>query len=86
MAATAKDIKNFFALARFAVTDCHLLMVQEALVTQYYGRDKNSNPRTPTADDFIDWLYRQAKAFVNRQTEMRARQAARIPPEDLLDG
>ena len=86
MAATPNDIKAFFALIGKNITDQHLLKVQEALATQRYGRDANSNPRTPDAGDFIDWVYRQAKAFVNRHTENSAKAAAVIPPEDLLDG
>jgi len=84
MAATAQDIKTFFGLIGKTVTTQHLLKVQEALATQRYGTDENGDPRMPTSDDFIDWLYRTAKAFVNRHTENNAKAAVEIPPEDLL--
>ncbi len=85
MAATVQNIKDFFALAGFTVTTRHLELAQEALKSQRYGEDTEGNPREPTPDDLIDWIFRHTKAFVNRQTEIRARQAVEIPPEDLLD-
>lgn len=84
MAATPNDIKSFFALIGKTVTNQHLLKVQEALATQRYGKDTEGNPRTPTADDLIDWIWRTTKAFVNQRTEIQAKQAVEIPPEDLL--
>ncbi len=84
MAATPNDVKSFFALIGKNVTNQHLLKVQEALATQRYGQDEQGNLRTPDASDFVDWLYRQAKTFVNQVTENSAR-AAVIPPEDLLE-
>ena len=84
MSATPQDIKDFFALIGKTVTNQHLLKVQEALATQRYGMDAAGNPRTPTSGDFVDWVYRQAKAFVNRHTEEAAKAAVGIPPEDLL--
>jgi len=84
MSASAQNIKDFFALIGKTVTNQHLLKVQEALATQRYGTDAVGNPCTPTSDDFVDWLYRQAKSFVNRHTEEDARAAVEIPPEDLL--
>ena len=86
MAATAQDIKDFFALIGKQVTNQHLLKAQEALATQRYGFEEDGvTPRTPTSDDLIDWLYRQAKAFVNRHTENSAKAAVVIPPEGLLN-
>ena len=81
-----QNIKDFFALIGKTVTNQHLLKVQEALATQRYGQDEDGNPRTPTANDFVDWLYRQAKTFVNRHTDNSAKATVIIPPEDLLDG
>lgn len=85
MAATPEDIRSFFALIGKTVTNQHLLKVQEALATQRYGMDEEGNPRIPNSSDFVDWLYRQARAFVNRHTENGAKAAVVIPPEDLLD-
>ena len=84
MAATAAQIKAFFALAGFTITDQHLLMAQAALGEQRYGTDADGNPRTPDATDLVDWLFRQARTFVNNHTERVARQAIEIPAEDLL--
>ena len=86
MAATPNDIKVFFALAGFTITDQHLLMAQAALGEQRYGTDADGNPRTPNATDLVDWLFRQARAFVNSHTERVARQSVVIPEEDLLGG
>jgi len=86
MAATAQNLKDFFALIGKTVTNQHLLKVEEALATQRYGFEADGiTPRIPTPDDFIDWLFRQAKAFVNRRTENSAKAAVVIPTEDLLD-
>jgi len=86
MAATVQNIKDFFALAGFTVTTRHLELAQEALKSQRYGFEGDGiTPREPTPDDLIDWIFRHTKAFVNRQTEIRAKQAVKIPPEDLLD-
>jgi len=85
MAATPEDIKSFFNLIGKTVTTQHLLKVQEALATQRYGTDAAGNPRTPTADDLIDWIWRTTRAFINRRTEIQAKQAVEIPQEDLLD-
>ena len=84
MAATPNDIKVFFALAGFTITDQHLLKAQKALAEQRYGTDADGNPRTPDATDLVDWLFRQARTFVNNHTQRVARQAIEIPEEDLL--
>ena len=85
MAATPEDIRSFFNLIGKQVTTQHLLKVQEALATQRYGFEEDGvTPRVPDTADFIDWLYRQAKAFINRHTEDSARAAVEIPQEDLL--
>lgn len=85
MAATNSDIKSFFTLIGKNVTNQHLVKVQDALRGQQYGTDEDGNPREPTAADFIDWLYRHAKAFVNRHTEDAAKSEVIIPEEDLLE-
>jgi len=85
MSATPQDIKDFFALIGKTVTNQHLLKVQEALATQRYGKDEDGDPRVPTSSDFVDWIYRTAKAFVNRRTENSAKAVVEIPPEDLLN-
>ena len=87
MAATNQNIKDFFALntALPAVTNAHLLRMQAALATQRYGTDEDGNPRLPDANDFVDWIYRQSKAFINRVTENEAKAAVAIPSTDLLD-
>ena len=78
-------IKDFFANIGKQVTNQHLLLAKEALKSQRYGEDEEGNPREPTADDLIDWIWRHTKAFVNRHTENKARAAVEIPPGDLLD-
>ncbi len=86
MSVSTQDIKDFFALVGKTVTDQHLLKVQEALATQRYGFEENGvTPRVPDTTDFVDWLYRHAKDFVNRHTENNARANVEIPKEDLLD-
>ena len=86
MAATPEDIRSFFNLIGKTVTNQHLLKVQEALAAQRYGFEEDGiTPRVPTCDDFIDWIYRTAKAFVNRHTENSARSSVEIPPDDLLE-
>ena len=85
MAATAIDVQNFFALVGKNVTIRHLELVRGALASQRYGTDGDGNPREPTVDDFIDWIYRTTKAFVNRHTENAAKSEVIIPEEDLLD-
>ena len=80
MAATAQNVKDFFGLAGFTVTDAHLLRMRAALATQRYGEDG----AVPTPNDFIDWLYRQAAAFINRVTENDAKAAVVVDPDDLL--
>lgn len=84
MAATNQNVKSFFALIGKNVTNQHLLKVRAALATQRYGTDEDGNPRVPTADDFVDWLYRHARAFVNRHTENAAKAEVVILEEDLL--
>lgn len=86
MAAIPEDIRLFFALIGKNVTNQHLLKAQEALATQRYGFEVDGiTPRTPTTSDFVDWLYRQARAFVNRATENNVRAAVVIPLEDLFN-
>ena len=55
--------------------------MQAALATQRYGEDG----ATPDADDFVDWIYRQSAAFINRVTENEVKAAAVPDPEDLFD-
>ena len=81
MAATPQDIKDFFGLIGKNVTNAQLLRMQAALATQRYGEDG----ATPDADDFVDWLWRQSAAFINRVTENEVKAAAVPDPEDLFD-
>ena len=86
MTTTVQNIKDFFALAGFTVTNRHLELAQEALKSQRYGFEADGiTPREPTPNDLIDWIFRHTRVFVNRQTEARAKQAVEIPSEDLLD-
>ena len=85
MAATPQDIKDFFGLIGKNVTNAQLLRMQAALATQRYGTDENGDPRTPVASDFVDWIFRQSAAFINRVTENEVKAAAVPDPEDLFD-
>ena len=84
MAATPADLRTFFGLIGKTVTNVHLARFKDALEEQRYGQNPDGSPREATSDDVIDWLFRQARTFVNNHTERVARQAIEIPDTDLL--
>ena len=78
MPATNQNVKDFFALAGKTVTNAHLQKFADALIA-------NSRIDTPNADDVVNWIYRQAKDFVNRNTVNKAQAAAEAAAVDLWE-
>jgi len=85
MAASVAAVKTFYGLIGKTLTDAQVIRLKKALETQRYGQNEDGSPREATADDYIDWCWRQSAAFINRVTEQEARAAVVVDPEDLLD-
>jgi len=85
MPATVANLRSFFGLIGKNITGQQLIRLQRALEGQRYGQDADGNPRSATVEDYIDWVWRQSAAFINRVTENDARAAVVVDPDDLLD-
>ena len=83
--ADTKAFKDFFKYISKDLTDVQWTRIQSALAKQRYGKDEDGEPREPTPDDAIDWMWRQLRDFANRETEREHTQQVEIPPEELLD-